>query len=60
MTFKIQTLILVFGIAGAAGADTLRVPSQYATIRAAMTAATHGDTVLVADGIYTGEGNKNL
>ena len=60
MTYRVQTLTLVLGIAAAANADTLRVPSQYATIGAAMTAATHGDTVLVADGTYTGAGNKNL
>lgn len=36
------------------------VPDDYATIGAAMTAASNGDTVIVADGVYTGNGNRNL
>jgi len=35
-------------------------PGEYQTIQAAIGAALDGDTVLVADGTYTGEGNKNL
>jgi predicted outer membrane repeat protein len=40
--------------------DTLRVPEQYSTIQEALDDAVDGDTVLIADGTYTGAGNKEL
>ncbi|MHC4575439.1 MAG: choice-of-anchor Q domain-containing protein [Planctomycetota bacterium] len=40
---------------------TLRVPTaDYPTIRAAIDAAIDGDIILVADGTYTGPGNRDL
>jgi hypothetical protein len=33
---------------------------DYPTIQAAIAASNNGDTVLVADGIYTGNGNRNI
>ena len=39
---------------------TLHVPSEYATIQAAIDAALSGCEVVVADGTYTGEGNKAI
>ena len=47
-------------LALSASGGTLLVPSQYATIQAAINASVNGDTVLIADGRYTGTGNKNL
>ena len=39
---------------------TYRVPADFPTIQAAIDAAFDNDTILVADGVYKGEGNRNI
>ncbi len=41
-------------------ADILLVPSQHATIQNAIDASSNGDLVEIANGTYTGSGNKDL
>lgn len=43
-----------------APAAQYRVPSEFSTIQAAVDACLDGDTVLVAPGIYTGVGNREI
>jgi predicted outer membrane repeat protein len=48
-------VILYFYVPG-----QFHVPSRYATIQEAINAAEDGDTITVADGIYTGPGNRDI
>jgi parallel beta-helix repeat protein/predicted outer membrane repeat protein len=52
--------IYVDWVRGILPSKILRVPSEYPTIKAAIDAAVDGDTILVAPGTYTGDGNRDL
>jgi hypothetical protein len=53
-------VILLSMCVSALHATTIHVPADSATIQAGINGAVDGDTVLVADGVYTGEGNRGI
>ncbi|MGH9360794.1 MAG: hypothetical protein ACRD2T_02680, partial [Thermoanaerobaculia bacterium] len=55
LTFFLSSLV-----AGPQPPATLRVPGEHPTIQAAIDAAASGDTVLLADGVHRGAGNRDL
>ena len=54
------TTIAVCALVGVSAAAVLHVPSQFEVIQDAVSAASEGDTVLVAPGTYAGPGNKEI
>jgi predicted outer membrane repeat protein len=55
-------LVLLFGMSMPFPlyAADIHVPADQPTIQAAMDSAVNGDTIIISDGIYTGEDNKNI
>ncbi|MDY6952875.1 MAG: right-handed parallel beta-helix repeat-containing protein [Thermodesulfobacteriota bacterium] len=53
-------LVFLFLFSSSAFGAEIHVPADRPTIQAGIDEASAGDVVLVADGVYTGSGNKNL
>ncbi|KPL19228.1 MAG: hypothetical protein AMJ92_04275 [candidate division Zixibacteria bacterium SM23_81] len=54
------TMGIILLVAPYSWSKTIHVPEDSSTVQAGINGAEAGDTVLVADGVYTGEGNKNI
>ena len=63
LAFCLSIMLVFFSGVNFAYAGTLYVssdPGYYPSIKAAIDAAEDGDVVLVADGIYKGDGNRDI
>ncbi|MDE0317575.1 MAG: right-handed parallel beta-helix repeat-containing protein [Candidatus Poribacteria bacterium] len=60
MYTNLAFIALLFSLSPLAFAATIHVPADQPTIQAGIDIAQNGDTVLVDDGIYKGEGNVNI
>jgi hypothetical protein len=60
MKCQLVSVLVIAALPSMISAVTIRVPSDQPTIQAAIGAAVTKDTILLADGIYTGTGNRNI
>jgi hypothetical protein len=59
-SFVQLSVLVALGLAPLTRADTLLVPEDYPTIQDAIDASVDGDEVSIADGTWTGDGNRDL
>ncbi len=58
--FILAQICLIGIISYNSHATIIHVPGDYPTIQAAVDAAMYGDEVVLADGVFTGDGNYNV
>jgi len=58
--FTLALACLPLTFAHSTFADVIYVPTDYPTIQEAIDASADGDEIVILDGVYTGDGNKNL
>ena len=58
--FILTQISLIIIISSNSYATIIHVPGDYSTIQAAIGAADNGDEIILADGVYSGEGNFNI
>jgi len=56
---SVVTIFFLLAISGAF-ASVVHIPADYTTIQEGIDAALQGDTVMVSDGIFTGDGNRDI
>jgi len=59
LVLLLPVVLLLVG-ASVPHADTIHVPGDQPTMQTGINASMDGDTVLVADGVYTGDGNRDI
>jgi len=57
---RVSITIILFLIPVVASPATVKVPGDHPTIQGAIDAAGNGDTIFIADGIYSGTGNIDI